>query len=158
MNKGRIMFQGPIGSVEDYFEARQHPLPPRYNPADWVMIVAQSVSEEELEAQGFFEKDPRPEIEPHEGSFVKRKGGTHVGFGVQLGLLFKRDIVSIRRDKMILGARIMMTTFMSVLTGIIFWQVGASNSSDPSVSGKIWQSGGVNLLHANYSSQRVHHS
>jgi energy-coupling factor transporter ATP-binding protein EcfA2 len=38
MNKGRVMFQGPVGDVPDYFGERGFPNPPNYNPADWVMV------------------------------------------------------------------------------------------------------------------------
>jgi hypothetical protein len=40
MNHGRIMYQGTVENVSDYFGARGHPLPPRYNPADWIMVRA----------------------------------------------------------------------------------------------------------------------
>jgi len=38
MNKGRVMYQGPTSGVETYFADRGHPMPPRYNPADFVMV------------------------------------------------------------------------------------------------------------------------
>ena len=38
LNHGRVMYQGGIDEVYDYFSARGHPSPPRYNPADWVMV------------------------------------------------------------------------------------------------------------------------
>ena len=38
MNKGRVMFQGPVGDVPNYFGERGFPNPPNYNPADWVMV------------------------------------------------------------------------------------------------------------------------
>jgi ABC-type multidrug transport system ATPase subunit len=31
LSKGRIMYQGPVQAVDDYFGARGHPLPPKYN-------------------------------------------------------------------------------------------------------------------------------
>lgn len=40
MNKGRVMFQGPVGAVPDYFSDHGFPSPPNYNPADWVMVGA----------------------------------------------------------------------------------------------------------------------
>lgn len=136
MNAGRIMYQGPVNVVDEYFGAREHPLPPKYNPADWIMIVAQSVSEEDLESQGFFEKDPRPEVpvSEHEVEGQKAEKEKRVGLCVQLGMLFKRDVVALKRDKQILVSRLMLTTFAGVLMGIIFWQVGKSDSSVFSVS------------------------
>jgi ABC-type multidrug transport system ATPase subunit len=38
MNRGRVMYQGPVPDVPEYFGARGHPNPPNYNPADWIMV------------------------------------------------------------------------------------------------------------------------
>jgi ABC-type multidrug transport system ATPase subunit len=38
MNKGRVMFQGPVTEVPGFFGECGHPNPPNYNPADWVMV------------------------------------------------------------------------------------------------------------------------
>jgi ABC-type multidrug transport system ATPase subunit len=38
MNKGRVMYHGSVHDVPDYFEVRRHPVPPHYNPADWIMV------------------------------------------------------------------------------------------------------------------------
>jgi ABC-2 type transporter len=64
MNKGRVMYQGPVSSIPDYFEVRGRPCPERYNPADCVMDVAQSVPAETLEAEGFFPPDDRRLTDP----------------------------------------------------------------------------------------------
>jgi hypothetical protein len=134
MNKGRIMYQGAVAAVDEYFGAREHPLPPKYNPADWIMIVAQSVSEDELESQGFFEKDPNLLDEASKEALPGNADGKHVGYSTQLGLLLKRDLLSLKRDKQILGARLMLTSFMALLMGAIFWQVGESDSANFTVS------------------------
>ena len=64
LNKGRVMYNGSVQDVPDYFGTRQQPLPPEYNPADWVMIVAQSVPDKDLEKLGFYENDTTDQIEP----------------------------------------------------------------------------------------------
>jgi len=38
LNKGRVMYQGPVHGVPDYFGERGQPNPPNYNPADWMMV------------------------------------------------------------------------------------------------------------------------
>ena len=43
MNKGRVMFQGPVEEVPAFFDARSNPVPPNYNPADWIMVRRTSV-------------------------------------------------------------------------------------------------------------------
>lgn len=108
------------------------------------MIVAQSFSVEELEADGFFEKDPNPPAKesPDDRSSMKQlklgaiaaEKHNHVGFGTQIKLLFLRDFKSIGRDKRVLGGRLMLTGFISLLMGVIFWQVGDSNSAVVGVS------------------------
>ena len=110
------------------------------------MVVAQSFPISELEAEGFFEKHPNPPTEKEipsersskvqllEGAIAAEKHD-HVPFGKQIKLLFMRDFKSITRDKRVLGGRLMLTGFMSLLMGVIFWQVGNSNSADFAVSG-----------------------
>jgi ABC-type multidrug transport system ATPase subunit len=38
LNKGRVMYQGPVSHVPEFFGARSNPVPPNYNPADWIMV------------------------------------------------------------------------------------------------------------------------
>jgi ABC-type multidrug transport system ATPase subunit len=149
MNKGRVMFQGSVDEVSDYFLARGHPLPPKYNPADWIMTVAQSIPLDELEEKGFFPEDQRKlpaaftehvegkdELgitltERHEsGDFDE----SPVGLSTQIYMLFSRELKNVRRDKAAIGARLGLTTFLSVLIGVIFLDVGSLPSGVSAVS------------------------
>lgn len=38
LSQGRVMYQGPVSGVTDYFSARAYPCPTNYNPADWIMV------------------------------------------------------------------------------------------------------------------------
>ena len=38
MNKGRVMYEGEVSDVPNFFEMRGNPLPKNYNPADWIMV------------------------------------------------------------------------------------------------------------------------
>jgi ABC-type multidrug transport system ATPase subunit len=38
LNKGRVMYQGPVHDVPAFFADRSQPVPPNYNPADHVMV------------------------------------------------------------------------------------------------------------------------
>lgn len=40
---------------------------------------------------------------------------------------------SLHRDPSVLGARIMLTAFMAILSGMIFWQIGGTDPSDRTV-------------------------
>merc|ERR1712232_513655 len=64
LNQGRVMYQGPVANVPKFFGERGFPNPQHYNPADWMMNVAQTVSMEDLGKRGFFPKDEREIVEP----------------------------------------------------------------------------------------------
>jgi len=145
MNKGRVMYQGPVPDVPAYFGARGHPNPPNYNPADWIMNVAQSVPIEELNKAGFFPKDERDVGEPFEGGDGKDELGitltgrraakdydeSPVGVFTQTQMLFTREFVNLKRDTASLGARFGLTIFLSILIGIIFLHVGETDPNEP---------------------------
>jgi len=148
LNKGRVMYNGSVQDVPDYFGTRQQPLPPKYNPADWIMIVAQSVPDKDLEKLGFYENDTTDQIEP---STVLEKivlgkpsqSANHVSVGVQIRLLLKRDFAAMRRDPRVLGFRLFLTSFMSLLTGCIFFKVG---NTDPAVNENIQSQFGAEII------------
>ena len=41
LNKGRVMYQGSVDHVSNYFETRGHPCPEKYNPSDWIMVSSE---------------------------------------------------------------------------------------------------------------------
>eukprot|EP00543_Licmophora_paradoxa_P003728 CAMPEP_0202456442 /NCGR_PEP_ID=MMETSP1360-20130828/13682_1 /ASSEMBLY_ACC=CAM_ASM_000848 /TAXON_ID=515479 /ORGANISM="Licmophora paradoxa, Strain CCMP2313" /LENGTH=602 /DNA_ID=CAMNT_0049076239 /DNA_START=87 /DNA_END=1892 /DNA_ORIENTATION=- len=145
MNRGRVMYQGAVADVPDYFEARGHPNPPNYNPADWIMNVAQSISEKQLNDDGFYPKDERPLEDAFEAEHGKdalgitlttrrKEGGVDmrpVGIGTETALLFKREMNNLARDKAAVGARFGLTIFLSTLFGVIFWEVGETDTAVP---------------------------
>eukprot|EP00980_Cylindrotheca_fusiformis_P027771 scaffold22559_cov111-Cylindrotheca_fusiformis.AAC.10 len=148
MNKGRVMYQGAVDDIADYFEVRGHPLPPRYNPADWIMDVAQSVPIDELNQLGFFPKDERDLPDPDTEIFVGGKDESGHKHGdelegvqmksatllTQMNLLYSREMRNIARDKGSIIARFGLTVFLSVLVGIIFHDVGDTDSANTQVS------------------------
>lgn len=143
------MYQGPTQDVPQYFGQRGHPCPPHYNPADWVMNVAQSVPMKQLDKRGFFPSDQRDlgeafkpgegrdelgiTITKHtaEGSNELTKEDMPVGMLTQIGMLYKREVTHLTRNKGALAARFGLTTFLALLTGIIFLDVGEQDSNDP---------------------------
>jgi ABC-type multidrug transport system ATPase subunit len=38
MKKGRVLYQGSVQNVSSYFETRNYPVPPNFNPADHIMV------------------------------------------------------------------------------------------------------------------------
>jgi ABC-type multidrug transport system ATPase subunit len=186
---GRVMYQGSTEAVTDYFAAHSHPLPARYNPADWCLFIAQTVTGTTLEELGYFppnaeamvqyERQDRERNLPWvdgSGDYsadVENQGASnarveeaavavggkkampsgagrenhrakndadrheyhheHVSMAVQIACLIRRDFHGMHRNKIVLGARAVLTTFMSLLVGSIFWQIGDGDKADPSV-------------------------
>ena len=112
----------------------------------------------QLNKDGFFPADDRnmgEPFEPHEGqdalgitikqrsSHFRRsqsadeensnpRGADPPGFMEQTKLLFGREFKNLKRDVAALGARFGLTIFLSVLIGIIFLDVGETDSSKTS--------------------------
>jgi hypothetical protein len=146
MNKGRVMFQGLVQDVPLYFRERNHPLPKNYNPADWIMNVAQANDIIQLDVDGFFPKDtrdlPEPFVETMEGKdelgITLTEHHLQSGFDerppnvlIQIAMLFTREIRNIRRDTAAVGARFGLTIFLGLLIGLIFRNVGEADPSIP---------------------------
>ncbi len=139
MNKGRVMYQGAVDDISQYFAERGRPLPPKYNPADWIMNIAQSIPIETLNEQGFFPEDTRDlpdtfddklEEKDSLGITISSRQTTEnidsrpVGVSVQIKMLFTRELHTIARDKAVMGGRIGFSVVLSLLLGVIFFAVG----------------------------------
>jgi energy-coupling factor transporter ATP-binding protein EcfA2 len=148
LNKGRVMYNGPVPEVSEYFAARGHPLPKAYNPADWIMNVAQSVPFDELKQKKFFLEDERVIPDAFTGKVdgkdelgitLTERHSTGVfddqpvGFTTEVSLLFQRELKNLTRDVAAVGARFGLTIFLSVLIGVIFWDVGATDPAESKV-------------------------
>eukprot|EP00590_Aulacoseira_subarctica_P007629 CAMPEP_0172418616 /NCGR_PEP_ID=MMETSP1064-20121228/5070_1 /TAXON_ID=202472 /ORGANISM="Aulacoseira subarctica , Strain CCAP 1002/5" /LENGTH=628 /DNA_ID=CAMNT_0013157611 /DNA_START=120 /DNA_END=2003 /DNA_ORIENTATION=- len=150
MNYGRVMYQGSVHDVSTFFDQRGYSVPANYNPADFVMNVAQMYSEKELEKDGFFPKDLRnlpPAIlrkSMHPASALsssqRKLNPTYedevederrVSMLTEIKLLYIRELKSMVRFTVPLKARFGLTTFMGILIGIIFFRVGATDESVP---------------------------
>ena len=150
LNRGRVMYQGSVSDVPDYFAARGHPNPPNYNPADWIMNVAQAVDLKQLDDDGFFPADERPYEDAFNGDTEEGRDalgititGRHaddeydtspVGQLTQISMLFNRELVNLKRDTASVGGRFGFTAFLAILVGVIFLDVGAQDLSQGKVS------------------------
>lgn len=135
MNRGRVMFEGDVSEVNQFFGDRGHPVPQNYNPADWIMHIAQSVSVPELEDSGFFPKDERSVPVPGTDMSVafpskSQRKYEKVGRRKQISLIFQRDVHDMIRNKKVTGARFALTISMGALVAVLFYDVGRIDMSD----------------------------
>lgn len=137
MNNGRVMATGQVEQLYTFFQERGKPVPNHYNPADWLMDVAQTVPMDQLLKAGFFPKDSRPATQALDASSYSNvdvlgvsitetgdKDSRRVTFYTQVSMLLYREWRNILRNKKALAARFLFTIMMSFLLGIIFWKIG----------------------------------
>lgn len=147
LNQGGVMYQGSVKHIPDVFETCNHPVPANYNPADWIMSVAQQIPVDKLKSDGFFKADGRKLGDALRGGddgtdaigFTRHstkevgastKEAKPPGFLTQTRMLYKRELQSLGRDKAALGARFGITIFLNILFGVIFYDVGRTSNAD----------------------------
>jgi ABC-2 type transporter len=144
LNKGRVMYQGSVQNVPEFFASGGHPCPVVYNPADWVISVAQRYPIEELEICGFYRNDDRQPIEaaiPQKGQnflgqtitkrrFTRKYEEKSSTLWTQIKLLFRRELIHMYRFPLPLYGRFGFTAILSSLIGMIFWKVGEASPAD----------------------------
>lgn len=139
LNKGRVMYQGPVSYVADYFGARGHPCPRNYNPADWIMKIAQKVSIEDLEQAGFFPEDERKEsqitgVDTSKVLSLRNESILPVeekppSMATEISMLVWRELKHIRRARSVTVARIIQSMVLASVIGLIFFNVGSAPSN-----------------------------
>ena len=149
MNKGRVMYQGAVQEIPNYFGSRGFRIPSNYNPADWIMNVAQANTVQKLDDANFFPSDdrklPEPFTEAVEGKdelgFTIQEGdkstgsdNATVGTGTQTMMLFNRELRNLKRDQSALAGRMGFSVILSLLVGVIFFDVGEQPSDVTAVS------------------------
>uniref|UniRef100_A0A7S2LEQ2 ABC transporter domain-containing protein n=1 Tax=Leptocylindrus danicus TaxID=163516 RepID=A0A7S2LEQ2_9STRA len=132
LNKGRVMYNGRVEGVPASFGELGYPCPPNYNPSDHMMLVAQTVEETKLEADGFFPADTRdlPPVEKIGKSDATVDNTERVSKTTELKLLFEREMLNLKRDTVPLYIRFGITIFLNILYGLIFQGIGSKSTAD----------------------------
>ena len=105
------MYQGATVDVGEDFGDRGFPLPPNYNPADWVLEVSEDNQVSELRKAGFFPTSvdvPKPSDKELEYPKIR-----HAGMLMELQMLLEREKRNYARNP----ARVGFTVLVSGLHG-----------------------------------------
>ena len=142
MKSGRIFYQGPTSGLMDRYARLGLACPPNYNPADHVMSLSQTLTDEVCDDKGlwmqnFEGSDAKGEFtitiqqnsESDEDEFVAPEVA---GAVTQLYWLFLRELRSIYRDTGALIGRFGVTIFLNLLFGCIW--LGAGDEDDSQLS------------------------
>lgn len=135
LNRGMVMYQGSVEQCADFFAKHNHAMPNHYNPADFIMSIAQKYTRAMMVDESFCTNNqlslPAAEVANGEGMLgagkntdINDKEWKHVSFVTEVRLLFKRELKNTIRNKLV-RARFALTTFISLLVGCIFFGVGS---------------------------------
>jgi ABC-type multidrug transport system ATPase subunit/ABC-type multidrug transport system permease subunit len=132
LHKGQMMYQGMTKTVTMDFERLGYSIPDNYNPADWILDVAQGDSMEMLESHGFFPKEHSQDFSEYQDyNRESMKQTVHkVSCCIELEMLLHREIISLIRNPTPMIANVLITAFLSVVFGIIFLGVGNDDRSN----------------------------
>eukprot|EP01061_Rhynchopus_euleeides_P009011 TRINITY_DN1815_c0_g1_i1.p1 TRINITY_DN1815_c0_g1~~TRINITY_DN1815_c0_g1_i1.p1 ORF type:complete len:640 (+),score=277.97 TRINITY_DN1815_c0_g1_i1:77-1921(+) len=125
LRSGHILYNGPTKGVSRHFETSEIKCKRNTNPSDFAMQRLQTMDEAEAESLVTKVPDvPMPEIK---GVLTKAhlKTSQKAGTGVQLMYLLKREFTNMIRDTATLVARFGMAVMLSLLIGIVFYDVGS---------------------------------
>ena len=141
--KGTVVYQGPAKGVREHFGTAGYVCPEKYNPADYVMHLIQTLSEEELNRLVALRDVEQIKSNIRQSRIMASEHPPtpqvihKAPLGVQTRVLLVREMRNNLRNKQLMGMRIGAALFMSALFGGIFWQVGKADTlrtANPSFS------------------------
>ena len=145
LHKGRVMHQGAVASIGADYEQHGYPVPNQYNPADWVIDVAQeynmTTTDEPSTSNGFFAPEP-PELtagistdtnKVEDSVITVTASNDSVSTWKEFTMLQHREMNSLRRNPATIVINVVVSGILSVIFGVIFLGVGRKDRSDFSV-------------------------
>ena len=139
LQAGRVLYNGSVDNLVSYLGKFDYECPERYNPSDFVMMLCQTESSEDLNKKGVYMEMP----ESHKGdnkqndekdsSMVFSEQGdieTKSSFIRQLCYLTHREFINTTRDIGSLIGRFGVTIFLHILFSLIFKNAGDRDDGD----------------------------
>lgn len=146
LNEGRVMHQGSVATIGQDMAAFGYPVPPNYNPADWFLDISQIHSMGELEDKGFFGKAPAgllDEVSSNTDDDVSGKAhlksadnAQKVSILEEFKYLQQREMRTLYRSPTQMLINVGATSVLSVIFGVIFFDVGREDRAQYPVSKK----------------------
>mmetsp|Transcript_28071 Transcript_28071/g.63580 ORF Transcript_28071/g.63580 Transcript_28071/m.63580 type:complete len:624 (+) Transcript_28071:148-2019(+) len=126
MREGRIFYQGDVAAILPHFASLGCPCPTLYNPADFIMNLAQST--EGKAAERLFMPTPVTDdrvSSRHESAAVYVVQSSFIKQYSQLGY---REFFNAARDPQSLVVRFFSTILLNLLYGLIFFNAGGKDN------------------------------
>ena len=93
------MYQGAVADVPAYFAERGQPNPPNYNPADWIMNVAQTMSLEVLDKNGDVVSNAYASKTMNFEEWIRLGGIGRLTWSVLAAQTCRQDVDNLQRQK-----------------------------------------------------------
>jgi len=133
-SRGRLVFSGPRDAVAEHLERQGLPIPPRCNPADYLLDVAsgerfrgvqEPASDPMCPRFGEVDKEAA-EIGLDYGPIVNNMNAlnTFNAWMLQFRILLGRNVKQLLRDRKALLVRGFTTLTTSVIFGVLYWRLG----------------------------------
>ena len=130
MRRGNIVYDGPVEGVASHFETDSFVCKNNTNPSDFAMQRLQMMDDAEMETlMGKLPKVVLPEIK---GTLNKAdlKKNEKASVGAQMWQLLRREFKQMVRDRSVMRSRFGMSAVLSLLTGVMYWEVGSEWGGD----------------------------
>lgn len=139
LKDGRVFYQGACKEATSYFLSKGYPCPANHNPADFIMMLCQRMTEEEATVKGLFIPVPEDHLVDNDDdklSSVRISGEADFkvqhSFTRQVMELTIREAVGTVRNYHGLIARFGITIFIYLLFGLIFMNAGKKDNGNAS--------------------------
>lgn len=129
LTRGSVMYYGDVATMPQKFAEMDFPIPQRTNPADYVMLLAQTLKADRMPSYSDHLENRTDDVESGVG-VTGNKDAKELSFArtsnfwVQAWYLGIREGKNVFRDKGALFAQIGVTIFLNLLFGLIFRGVG----------------------------------
>ena len=127
-----------VDCIGEDFEAYGYPVPAQYNPADWIIDVAQGNALEDLEKSSFFSTSPDnllDEIATKNPADEGPQTPTQDSVSVwkEFTMLQQREMTDLVRNPAGIVINVVVTGILSVIFGVIFFDIGNKDRTEYSV-------------------------
>ncbi|CAD8169780.1 unnamed protein product [Paramecium octaurelia] len=129
--QGKFIYQGKREEMVNYFKSIGFECPAHSNPLDYLMSIMHHDDPNHPHYQTLFSgyssnfvQQIENEINAIQVQQISRQS-IQTSFGFQVKEIFRRGMINVKRDKVLVRGRLVMTIFIGLLIGGIFWTAGS---------------------------------